>query len=113
MTENRAQLNRPLYHDEVEALQRSWTPRSDGRRRDIFYEGRPLLLNGRPQVADDVLIRLISDNRAVLLLQNDGSSQEYRVIPEKNRFMLRFGSLMRGIKDGLTYMGRGADIWER
>ena len=112
--ENTAQLNRHLYHDEMEALQRNWTPRLDGRREDITYEGRPLLLKGRPQVADDVYIRLIYDNVAYLdLFQGDHPFQEYRVIPERNRFILGVGALIRGIKEGLIYMGRGADIWER
>ena len=105
------QLSRHFYHDEVEALQRSWTPRLDGRRQDIVYEGRPLLIDGRAQVADDVSIRLVADKVADILLYTDDSGhyREYRVFPLKNSFILGLGSLIRGIKEGLTYMGRGAE----
>lgn len=104
------QLNRYLYHDEVEALQRSWTPSPDGRRENITYEGRPLLLNGRPQVADDVYIRLVTENWAYIsLTQGDKPLMEYKVFPERSRLVLGFISLIRGIKEGLTYMGRGAE----
>ncbi len=98
-TENAAQLNRYLYHDEVEALERSWTPRPDGVREDIIYEGRALLLNGQPKIADDVYIRLITDNRAELILFQEGHPfREHSVVPEKSAVLLKGGLIVNRIK---------------
>ncbi len=87
MTGKEAQLDRFLYDDEREALQRRWTPRQDGRREGIVHKGRPLLVDGIPQVATDVVVRLLDGNSAVIFSTGQGEDYRYKLFTEKNRLI--------------------------
>lgn len=86
-------LGRYLHHDEMEALQRRWTPRQDGDREDIVHEGRVLLAKGRPQIADDVVVRLLDSNIAVIFSTGQTEDYRYTVLPQRNRLIAKLSNI--------------------
>lgn len=100
MTESNPGLHRQVYRNERGALRRHWTPDPSGRRKDIVNNGRPILVDGRVQIADDVELNPVSHGAWVILRRETGQTWRYSVNPERNWLLIEAVDLARRIRSG-------------
>lgn len=113
IVEIKAQLTRPVYRTERDALKKRWVPNTGGIPGDLVRNGRPLIVDGRILIADDVELRPEGGKGAFLVLRDpfEGRTRTTRFVltEEKGRLRLGMEALIRNIDDRLSTFGGWVD----